>query len=50
MKGTTRLSVRMMLTIIAIIIIAALAIWLAASIFGPTMIRLNSGGLEGVLG
>ena len=47
MKGISRLAIGMMITIIAVIIIAALAVWLGVSIFGPSM---KSGGLEGVLG
>ena len=47
MKGITRLAIGMMITIIAVIIIAALAVWLGVSIFGPAM---KSNALEGVLG
>jgi len=47
MKGITRLSIGMVITIIAVIIMAALLIWLAESFFGTAM---TSNTLEGVLG
>lgn len=47
MKGSTRLAIRMLLTIIAIIVVAALIIWLSKSFFGPAM---KSGGIGEVFG
>jgi len=43
MKGSTRLSMELFLKIIAIIIVAALAVWLLLGIYGPVITKLSKG-------
>ena len=43
MKGSTRFAIGTLLKIVAIIIIAALALWLLAGIYGKVIIRLAGG-------